>query len=182
MTLQRNNEETNLNDSHVFRTVFDRFYVPLCLFAEKYVDREEHANDIVQDCFVKLWLLRNDFSYLHQVKSFLYTSVRNKALNELEHRMVVHEYAQKMMRKKSDEFFYDQIIEEETYRILYETIEALPTRTKAVIKCSLEGLSNKEIAEALAVSTETVHSLKKIGYRKLRESLKDQYYLLLFFL
>lgn len=46
------------------------------------MERQEQANDIVQDCFVKLWQLRNDFIYLHQVKSFLYTSVRNKALNE----------------------------------------------------------------------------------------------------
>ncbi len=182
MDLARTCEDINLKDSQIFRTVFDRFYIPLCLFAEKYVERQEQANDIVQDCFVKLWQLRNDFIYLHQVKSFLYTSVRNKALNEVEHRMVVQEYAQKMISKESEEFFYNQVIEEETYRILYETIDSLPPQTKAVIKCSLEGLSNKEIADTLAVSTETVHTLKKIAYRKLRESLKEQYYLFLFFL
>lgn len=54
--------------------------------------------------------------------------------------MVVQEYAQKMISKESEEFFYNQVIEEETYRILYETIDSLPPQTKAVIKCSLEGL------------------------------------------
>ncbi len=182
MTLNRTREDINLKESHVFTTVFDRFYIPLCLFAEKFVDSPEQANDIVQDCFVKLWQLRSDFCYLHQVKSFLYTAVRNKALNEVEHRMVVQEYAQSLIHKESEAFFYNQVIEEETYRILHETVESLPTQTKAVIKCSLEGLSNKEIAVNLAISTETVHTLKKIAYSKLRKSLREHYYLLLFYL
>lgn len=44
------------------------------------------------------------FFYLHQVKSFLYTAVRNKALNELEHSKVVFEYAQKVIEKRKDSF------------------------------------------------------------------------------
>ena len=66
-----------------FQDVFQRYYVSLSLFANRYVDDEEVAADIVQDVFAKLWQIRTDFFYLHQVKSFLYTSVRNKALNEL---------------------------------------------------------------------------------------------------
>lgn len=45
------------------------------------------------------------FFYLHQVKAFLYTAVRNKALNELEHSKVVYEYAQNVIEKKKDSFF-----------------------------------------------------------------------------
>lgn len=177
MSLNPINENINLKDNHTFRTVFDQFYVPLCLFAEKYVKDDEQANDIVQDCFLKLWQLRGDFIYLHQIKSFLYTSVRNKALNELKHHLVVQEYAQNVASKESDLLFHNQIIEEETHRLLYKIIETLPRQTKAVINYSLKGLSNKEIAETLAISAATVYSLKKVAYRKLREMLKGQYYL-----
>lgn len=52
---------------------------------------------------------------------------------------------------------------------------------KAIMQLSLEG-KNAEIADRLNISTETVHTLKKIAYKKLRENLKDYYYFLLFFI
>lgn len=113
---------------------------------------------------------------------FIYSSVRNKALNELEHSKVVYEYAQNVIEKKKDSFFHDAIVEEETYRIVSEAINKLPDQMKAIMQLSLEGKKNAEIADRLNISTETVHTLKKIAYKKLRENLKDYYYFLLFFI
>ena len=118
--------------------------------------------------FAKLWQIRR-FFYLHQVKAFLYTAVRNKALNELEHSKVVYEYAQNVIEKKRIPFFHDAIVEEETYRIVSEAINKLPDQMKAIMQPSLEGKKNAEIADRLNISTETVHTLKKIAYKKLRE-------------
>ena len=101
-------------DEREFHNVFDKYYVALCLFANQYTENEEVSADIVQDSFAKLWQIREDFFYLHQVKSFLYTAVRNKALNELEHSKVVFEYAQKVIEKRKDSFFHDAVVEEET--------------------------------------------------------------------
>ena len=150
-----------------FHDIFNKYYVTLCLFANQYTENQETSADIVQDSFAKLWQIREDFFYLHQVKAFLYTAVRNKALNELE--------------KKKDSFFHDAIVEEETYRIVSEAINKLPDQMKAIMQLSLEGKKNAEIADRLNISTETVHTLKKIAYKKLRENLKDYYYFLLFF-
>ncbi len=113
---------------------------------------------------------------------FIYRAVRNKALNELEHSKVVYEYAQNVIEKKKDSFFHDAIVEEETYRIVSEAINKLPDQMKAIMQLSLEGKKNAEIADRLNISTETVHTLKKIAYKKLRENLKDYYYFLLFFI
>lgn len=60
-------------DEREFHNVFDKYYVALCLFANQYTENEEVSADIVQDSFAKLWQIREDFFYLHQVKSFLYT-------------------------------------------------------------------------------------------------------------
>ena len=111
---------------------------------------------------------------MHQVKAFLYTAVRNKALNELEHSKVVFEYAQKVIEKKKDSFFHDAVVEEETYRIL-------PDQMRAIMRLAMEGKKNAEIAEQLNVSVETVHTLKKIAYKKLRIYLKEYYYFLILF-
>lgn len=53
---------------------------------------------------------------------------------------------------------------------------------RSIILLTLEGKTNPEIAEELSVSKETVHSQKKIAYRKLRDYLKDYYFLLFFFM
>ena len=171
-----------LTDEAQFRFIFDKYYITLCMFANQYVEDDALAADIVQECFVKLWQLRDDFMYVHQIKSFLYTSVRNKSLNELEHTKVMNEYAQKVMEMGKDSFFQDKVIAEESYRILVDAIDKLPPQMKNIMRLALEGKTNPEIAEALNISGETVHSQKKIAYRKLRGYLKDYYYLLFYFL
>lgn len=180
MELLRTTQTITLTKDVEFRRIFDDFYVSLCLFANQYIEDEAAAADIVQECFIKLWQLRADFFYLHQVKSFLYTSVRNKALNELEHSKIVNEYVQKITEKSTEQFFHDHVVEEEVYRILAEAIDKLPDQMKAIMNLALEGIPNKEIAETLNVSIETVHSLKKIAYRKLRVYLKEYYYFAFF--
>lgn len=167
-------------DEQEFHNIFKEYYAALCSFAFQYMEDADMSADIVQDVFAKLWQIRDDFFYLHQVKAFLYTAVRNHALNELEHSKVAHEYEQKIIAKKADAFFRDAIVEEETFRILSEAIEKLPTQMRAIMQLALEGKKNAEIAERLNVSPETVHTLKKVAYKKLRAFLTDYYYCLLF--
>ena len=126
-----------------FHNVFDKYYVALCLFANQYTENEEASADVVQDSFAKLWQIRDDFFYLHQVKAFLYTAVRNKALNELEHSKVVFEYAQKVIEKKKDSFFHDAVVEEETYQILAEAIDKLPDQMRAIMRLLLQQKEKK---------------------------------------
>lgn len=172
----------NLTNDIEFRQIFDDYYVPLCMFSNHYVENSAIAADIVQECFLKLWQLRSDFFYLHQVKSFLYTTVRNKSLNELEHSKIVSEYAQKLLEKSSDNFYQEHVIEEDVYQKLSNAINQLPDQMRAIMNLALEEMSNKEIAEQLGISIETVRTLKKIAYRKLRESLKEYSYLVFFLL
>ncbi|WP_418697981.1 RNA polymerase sigma-70 factor [Bacteroides sp.] len=169
-------------DEQEFHNIFSKYYATLCSFAFQYMEDTDMSADVVQDVFAKLWQIKDDFFYLHQVKAFLYTAVRNRALNELEHSKVAREYEQKVMAKKADDFFHDTVVEEETFRILSDAIEKLPGQMRAIMQLALEGKKNPEIAEQLNVSTETVHTLKKTAYKKLRKYLTDYYYCLLLFI
>ena len=75
-----------------------------------------------------------------------------------------------------------EIIEQETFRIVRKAVEELPTQMRNIILYSMKGLKNNEIADKLQISEGTVHKLKKIAYRKLRESLKGINYILCLFL
>ncbi|WP_455638513.1 RNA polymerase sigma-70 factor [Parabacteroides sp.] len=175
-----NDEKIDLTDGQVFRNLFDRYYVPLCVFAERYVEDEELASDIVQDCFAGLWQKQSDFQFVYQVRSFMYTCVRNSCLNELEHRRVVSGYQEKTMARMEESTFHDRLIEEEMHRVVMEAVDKLPRQSRNIIRLALENNSNAEIADKLSVSKETVHTLKKGAYKNLRALLKDYYYFVLF--
>ena len=65
--------------------------------------------------------------------------------------------------------------------VLTDAIDKLPDQMRAIMRLAMEGKKNGEIAEYLNVSVETVHTLKKIAYKKLRIYLKDYYYFLILF-
>ena len=79
-------------------------------------------------------------------------------------------------------FFHDKLIETESYRIFYAAIETLSPQGREVIQLALDGLKNSEIAARLGIAESSVHTQKKIAYKKLRVVLKDYYYLIYLFL
>lgn len=169
----------DIKDASVLKSLFDDFYVPLCLSVQRYLNCPETAEDIVQECFIKLWQQRGEFRYMNQVKSFLYTTARNSALNELERLKVREAYVNRELEKNEQVFFRDTLIEGETYRLLRNAIDRLPEQTRRIMQLALEGYDNKEIAKTLKIADGTVHSLKKIAYKRLREDLKEHFYLCL---
>ena len=164
-----------------FRTVFDDYFKALVLFAERYVQCREEGESIVQDTFVALWEKQRDFANVQAVKAWLYMTVKNKALNFLRHQKLHLDYTTFQLREKEkEEYFMQSLIQEESRRLLFTAIDALPEQCRRVCLFSLEGLDNAKIAEVMCISPDTVKFHKKNAYRFLRERLRDYFFLLLF--
>lgn len=172
-------EKIREGDERAFKELFDAYYQALCVFAATFLRDDDLAADIVQECFVKFWHRRAGFNDAFNIKSFLYAMVRNHCLNYIRDNKLVREDLSVVM---SEEFYTETLIEEETYRMFYEAVDALPVQTRQVIQLALDGLKNSEIAERLGVAESSVHTLKKLAYKKLRVALKDYYYLVFVFL
>ena len=163
-------------DEKAFRILFDEFYVALCLFAVRFMEDREAAADIVQEAFLKYWDRHADFDNYYKIKSFLYVVVRHACLNLLRTKQVKLEITEDIAMD-SDEFFQDQVMEEEAYRVFYRAIEHLPPQMRSVIKYVLEGLKNAEVAQKMGVSENAVHAYKKEAYKRLKDTMKEHYYL-----
>ena len=126
-----------------------------------------------------MWEKRESYDFKTTPDIFLYVAVKNKCFDYLkkQKKMPIQNSSETADREY---FFRNLVIEEETYRIVNEAIDALPVQSRRIIKLSLEGKQNKEIAEELGISTNTVKSLKYKAINVLRVALKDYYYLLLF--
>jgi len=168
-------------DAKAFEELFNQFYPSMCVVARSYVDDEGEAEDIAQDAFIKLWNVKSNYDSMESIKTFLYVLVKNQSLNYLRRNKSKDKYLENIDK---DDFLYfrNQIIEEETYRILKEGIDQLAPQSAKIMRLSLQGLKNQEIAEQLDVSINTVKTLKYNALKALKKSLKDYFFLLLLLL
>jgi RNA polymerase sigma-70 factor (ECF subfamily) len=163
----------NSGDRKVFKQVFDLFYNALCAFSIKYIQDWDAVEDIVQEVFVTFYEHKKEFENIQSIKAYLYTAARNKCLNFLKHRTVIQRHEQALIYElESSQFFTSHVIEEETFNLLYAEIRQLPEGSQAIMLLAVKGLKNKEIAEKLQISENTVKTQKKIAYTKIKENLK----------
>lgn len=138
-----------------------------------------------QEAFVALLEQGCTFDNEYMAKGFLYKTLRNKCLNHLRHEQIRSRYAEmqaahykrERSEKKSEEFFIDAIMREESSLIISQAIEGLPEMGRQVLNMSVEGLSNQEIADVLGISINTVRTHKSRAYKVLRIVLSNQWML-----
>ncbi|SFB92538.1 RNA polymerase sigma-70 factor, ECF subfamily [Algibacter lectus] len=157
-----------------FKSLFETLYPSLCLFANKYLNDMDTSKDVVQEVFIKIWERDTPYPNFYAIKSLLYTSVKNRCLDYLKskyHRSMVQSSDLDFDHMVSDTFFYTQLTLTDTYAQLETAIKQLPKKSEAVIRLTLNAYTNKEIAEELSISKNTVKSQKRIAYKKLRHTI-----------
>ncbi len=159
------------DDVKAFKLFFEGFYPSVCVFARKYVRETDLSEDFVQEAFIEFWKCKEKFTDIKAAKGFIYTVTRNKCLNELKLRVIRENILKQEVL--SDDYFYELILEEETYSIVHKSVNKLASQSRKIVWLSMEGNKNQEIADRLAISINTVKTLKKNAYKELRKHLKD---------
>ena len=157
-------------DESVFQALFVDYYPSLISFAMKYVEREEAAQDIVQDVFVKVWETREKLRGVENLSAYLYQMVRFKCFNHLRAEKIRHD-ATRSFTEEMDVVEMNEYIKEETFRIVMSIVEELPPGSRNVFSRVIQGYSAKEIAEELGITIETVKKQKQNARRVLKERL-----------
>lgn len=162
--------EFQQGDKNSYRLIFESQYSTMCLFANKFINDYDDAEDIAQEVFIELWHQRAKFESINHIKSFLYLSIKNRCINYKKH-LLIKENHSKSIVDNSDLFFEDYVLEAEVIQNLNNAINNLPEQRKQVILYSMQGLKNNEIAENMKISIDTVKLHKKLAYKQLREKL-----------
>lgn len=164
-----------------FSALFSRYYKRLVLYASRYVKSEAEAQDIVQDCFVKLWE-RKRVSDNVPAEVLLYTMVRHACFNVLKHKAVVSGFEAGCFRARSQTdavFDVDFLgipgrpgLYAELYGLIRREADHLPARQReAFLLSRFEGLSGKEIAGRMNISEPAVHKLLTRAVAHLKKKL-----------
>ena len=152
-------------DQGAFEQVFRMFYMPLCDYAVMILGDQAEAEDVVQDLFTYLWRSRQEVQVQESVKSYLFTSVRFRALNVLKHKMIERKHGASLMAFIED-LQNSGYSEEEMQRVeqIKEVLQTLPVFTMSCV----DGKKYKEIADELGISVNTVKSHVMKAYRDIR--------------
>jgi len=149
--------------------LFQKYYKPLVVWADTFLNDLPGAEDTVQDFFIKIWEKETGRHLKPEsLKAFLYTSVRNQALDRIGKKDPLQHPADLTAIDKSWEE-YDNF-QEELYRLIKDEIDKLPARSREVIRCVyLKGMRYKETAAYLGISVATVNTLLVNALKKIRE-------------
>ena len=151
-----------------FEIHFRRLYLPLGMYALRFVDDADVAEDLQQDAFMKAWLYIKDGGEIDNFSSFMYRTMRNVCLTYIRDK-----------HDTLDESFIPDVVEEEidtSFRDarIWKAIDELPEKCREVFLMSKrDGLSNEEIAEELGISIKTVKNQLTKAFSRLREALSD---------
>ncbi len=178
-----NRSPTNiLTDKNIkkFEQLFKELFKPLCSFSMKYVHDLDEAKSIVHEVFIAVWekfdSLQEDVNY----RSYLYTSVRNRRLNQIRNRkktVLFENVAEQALPQEHSRTMETEELERE----IEMAINSLPEKCRQVFELSrFEGLKYAQIAEQMGISVKTVEAQMSKALRSLKEHLAEFLSLILF--
>jgi len=150
---------------------FKKHHQSLCYLAARIVQDTAQAEDIVADCFIKLWQRRGRFADAAKIKAFLFITCRNSCLNylrDLKRKTAAQALYLRQLEANSEEMLYE-VIDTEIISLLASEIEELPDKCREVFKLLyLEGKNTDEVARELHLNVQTVrnHKTRAIGLLK----------------
>lgn len=161
-------------DETAFTRIFHQYHHQLGQHIFRLTESREMAEDITQDVFTKIWMIRESLAEVEHFRTWLYTISKNQALNAL------RQQARQRVRQQAfdatqplagDQELYDSVL----LGIADQAIADLPPQQKKVYLLSRhEGMKYSEIAREMNISHETVKSYMKLALASITKSVREK--------
>jgi len=149
-----------------FEELFKQTFPRMLSYCNLFIHDQAQANDLVQECFVKLWEKRTTIKATQSIESLLFVMLRNKCLNYLrDQKLRDFEKNIELLKENELQHLYqldfigkeEKTLEESLIEAILESVEKLPEKRKLVfIKTKIEGKKNKDVADELDISLKAV--------------------------
>jgi RNA polymerase sigma-70 factor (ECF subfamily) len=167
-----------LDNEKDFESFFKEHYNSFCRFAYTFLNDSDDAEEVVQNCFVKLWEGRKTLIIGNSPKSYLFTMIRNTCLNQIKHILIREDYKvfnEKQLSEVEPEAQSETV---DLQQKVGKIIQNMPPQRRKIFELSrFEGLKYKEIATHLNISVKTVENHMGSAMKQLREELKGHLHL-----
>ena len=168
-----------------FSQLFRETYPRMLGYCRLFIKDSKQSEDLVQDCFEKLWEKRSTINPEKSVESLLFVMLRNKCLNVLKEQPIFQSLSvPENLPANELQYLYqldftekeEKSVEERLIVSLKAAIDELPDKRKeAFIKSKIEGKKQKDIAEEMGISVKAVEKHISQAKEQLRKKLEKEY-------
>ena len=151
--------------------LYSYYYPRLYEFSRSFLKLEQGIDDILQEVFIRIWQNRKGIKDPASFNAYIFTITRNLLLNELRSRLH-RENLKDEIRRLSIAGEYEGF-DQTQFKDLKSRVDVivgeLPERQKEIFLMSrTEGLSHKEIASRLQITTKTVEYHISLAIKSLK--------------
>jgi RNA polymerase sigma factor (sigma-70 family) len=181
-------KELHLGSHKAFNAIYDMYADKLFSFALAHTKSQEIASDIVQETFLRLWMMRESLSIDGSLQSLLYTIANHKIIDLF--RKQINKTEMELYLGYKEEAGQDENNEVESKLLYDDFVKTLKLCKKLLTGRQLEiyelsrekGKSIEEISDVLSLSEQTVKNQLTTALKKIKSALlkTNIMYLILF--
>lgn len=170
--------EGMINGNHAdFEVIYNMYASKLYRYAYSFLKNREKSEDLVQETFISLWNSREHIRNRESVSNLLFTTMKNRLINSFRATLTspyfedYMKYCNELCTKDSTE---SAVCFEDFCRNLEEAKLGLNnTQTKVFTLIKEKGFKNKEVAQELCISEQTVKNQLSIALKIIRDKLRN---------
>jgi len=166
-------------DENAFKQLYQLYSGRIYGNLLKLVKKEEIAQELLQDVFLKAWMRRGMIDQEKSFRSYLFRIAENMVTDFFRKAAVDRKLRSWLISRATDiSFSTEHILHyKDSDTLLKRAIQQLPPQRRQVfILCKIEGQSYKDVSRQLGISPSTIsdhivkasHSIKKFFFRSSR--------------
>jgi RNA polymerase sigma-70 factor (family 1) len=159
-------------DTEAYLALYERYHLLVYQWSLKLVKIPQIAEDIVQEVFLKIWVIRDRLNPHQSFPAFIYRIGRNKAFSVLKKISTDEKLSTQVMSHLSNtaESAENRVMWHQYEQLLNNAIEQLPQQRQKVFKlCRQEGKTYDEVAIELGISRNTVKEHMVMAVKNIRD-------------
>lgn len=154
-----------------FKVLFERYYQKMCYAGYRTYADQHKVKDFAQEVFCDIWKKRQTINITTSLNAYLSRAMRYKAIDYIRAQRLNFDEGAAVEHMQTN---VDPTSFKELQDLVKATVDNLPERCRIVFNLSrTEGLSHKEIAKHLDISTKTIENQITKALKALRRSIAE---------
>jgi RNA polymerase sigma-70 factor (ECF subfamily) len=132
-----------------FNVIIERDSRKLFIIAYRILNNRQEAEDVVQDVFMKMWMMKEKLDQYDDITALAVTMTRNSSIDLIRRRktMESRDSTPGIITNDPSPTPFEQLVSHENREIIRKIIEELPDKWRALVRMrEINGLSYEEIS------------------------------------
>jgi RNA polymerase sigma factor (sigma-70 family) len=161
-------------DLDAYAVIYRKYFFILFKYGKKMCQDHELIKDCIQDLFVKIWNNRENLRDTTSIKYYLFTSLKRKLLDTFETSHIKFSSSQEILDNDLVETG-DYVADDEVpsnWKNIAKAMNQLSAHQQKLLRLKFtENLTNKEIADELGITIQSVYNAVFKALKSLRKQL-----------